>query len=140
MILPNAKAMMAKAQDCYASAVNKKRREVTFQVGEKVWLDSKNLGIPMELSIKWSARWIEPFPMKKILHLDVCVVDLGKRIGKSWHPVFHIPLFKKYYRDEKDLYLWQEDPRPPPEYELWDGVVDKVTAILDSRQIHGRGK
>ena len=30
MILRNAKAMMAKAQDRYASAVNKKRREVTF--------------------------------------------------------------------------------------------------------------
>ena len=33
---------MAKAQDSYASAVNKKRREITFKVGEKVWLDSKN--------------------------------------------------------------------------------------------------
>ena len=42
MILRNAKAMMAKAQDRYASAVNKKRREITFKVGEKVWLDSKN--------------------------------------------------------------------------------------------------
>ena len=36
MILRNAKAMMAKAQDCYASMVNKKRREVTFQVEEKI--------------------------------------------------------------------------------------------------------
>lgn len=53
MILRNAKAMMAKVQDRYASVVNKKRREVTFQVGEKVWLDSQNLGISTELSIKW---------------------------------------------------------------------------------------
>ena len=30
MILRNAKAMMAKAHDKYASAVNKKRREVIF--------------------------------------------------------------------------------------------------------------
>ena len=48
--------MMVKAQDRYASAVNKKRREVTFQVGENVWLVSRNLGIPTELSIKWSTR------------------------------------------------------------------------------------
>lgn len=140
MILRNAKAMMAKAQDRYASAVNKKRREVTFQVGEKVWLDSRNLGIPTELSIKWSARWIGPFPVKKVLHPDVYVLDFDKRVGKSWHPVFHVSLLKKYHRDEKELHLWQEDPRPPPEYELWDGAVGKVTAILDSRQIHGRGK
>jgi hypothetical protein len=39
MIIRNAKAMMAKAQDRYANAVYKKRREVTFQVGENVWLD-----------------------------------------------------------------------------------------------------
>ena len=37
---------------------------------------------------------------------------------KSWHPVFHVSLFKKYHRDEKDLHLWHEDPRLPPEYEL----------------------
>ena len=49
-------------------------------------------------------------------------------------------LLKKYHRDEKDLHLWQEHPRPPPEYELWDGAVGNVTAILDSRSIHGRGK
>lgn len=42
MILRNAKAMMAKAQDRYASAVNKKRREMTFHMDNKVWLDSKN--------------------------------------------------------------------------------------------------
>lgn len=56
MILRIAKAMMAKAQYRYASAVNRKRREVTFQVGEKVWLDSRNLEISMELFIKWSTR------------------------------------------------------------------------------------
>jgi hypothetical protein len=56
MILRNSKAMMAKAQDHYASAVNKNWREMTFQVSKKVWLDLRNLRIPTELSIKWSAR------------------------------------------------------------------------------------
>jgi hypothetical protein len=105
MILRNAKAMIAKAQDRYASAVNKKRREVTFQVGEKVWLDSRNLEIYTELSIKWSARWIGTFPVKKILHPDVYVLDLGKQVGKSWHPVFHVFLVKKYHQNEKELHL-----------------------------------
>ena len=50
--------------------------------------------------------------MKKILHPDVYVLDLGKRVGKSWHPVFHVSLFKKYHWDEKNLHLWQEDARP----------------------------
>ena len=106
-------------------------------MGEKVWLDSRNLGIHTEFSIKWSARWIGHFPVKKIFHPDVYVLELGKRVDKSWHPVFHVSLLKKYHCDEKELHLWQKDPRPPPEYELWDGAVGKVTAILDSRQIHG---
>jgi hypothetical protein len=97
--------MIAKAQDRYVSAVNKKRREMTFQVDENVWLDSMNLRISTELSIKWSARWIGSFPVKKILHWDMYVQNLGKRIGKSWHPVFHVSLLKKYHRDEKDLHL-----------------------------------
>ena len=83
MILRNAKVMMAKAQDRYANVVNKKRWEMTFQVEDKVWLDSRNLGILTKLSIKWSARWIGPFPMKEILHPDMYVLDLGKRVGKS---------------------------------------------------------
>ena len=140
MILRNVKVMMAKAQDRYASAVNKKWWEMTFKVGENVWLDSRNLEIPTDLSIKWSAMWIGSFLVKKILHLDVYVLDLGKKVGKSWHPVIHVSLLKMYHRDEKDLHLWQEDPRPPSKYELWDGVVRKVTAILDSRQIHERDK
>ena len=90
MIFRNTKAMMVKAQDRYASVVNKKRRQMTFQVGEKIWLDSRNLRIPTELSIKWSARWIGPFPVKKKFHPNVYVLDLGKRVGKSWHPVFNV--------------------------------------------------
>jgi hypothetical protein len=43
---------------------------------------------------------------EEILHPDVYVLDLGKRVGKSWHPVFYMLLLKKYHRDEKDLHLW----------------------------------
>jgi hypothetical protein len=109
--------MMAKAQDRYAEQVNKKRHEVMFKVDEKFWLDSMNLAIPTEVSLKWSTRWIGPFPVKKILHLDVYVLDIPPRVGKNWHPLFHVSLLKKYHRDDKGLLLWQEDPRPPPEYE-----------------------
>ena len=105
MIFQNAKVMMAKAQDHYTNAVNKKQRKVTFQVGKQIWLDSRNFGIPTELSVKWSARWIRLFPVKKIFHLDIYVFNLGKSVGKSWHMVFHMSLLKKYHRDKKDLHL-----------------------------------
>jgi hypothetical protein len=122
--------MMAKAQDRYAEQVNKKRREETFKVDEKVWLDSRNLAIPTEVSLKWSARWIGPFPVKKILHPDAYVLDIPPRFGKNWHPIFHVSLLKKYYRDDKGFHLWQEDLRPPPKYETWDGLVGKCQQYL----------
>ena len=52
MILRNARFKLAKSQDCYANAVNKKPRDEKFGVGKKVWLDSRNLGLPMEVSTK----------------------------------------------------------------------------------------
>lgn len=58
----------------------------------------------MELSIKWSTRWIGPFPEQKIFTPDVYMLYLGKQICKNWHPVFHVALLKKYHRDEKELY------------------------------------
>ena len=82
---------MAKVQDRYASVVNKKWREDTFQAGDNVWLDSRNLEIPTELSIKWSARWIGPFPVKKILNPDVRHWQVGEvtnasKWGKAYTP------------------------------------------------------
>lgn len=78
--------------------------------------------------------------MKKILHRDVHVLDLGKRVDKSWHPVFHISGLKKYHRNERGLHEWQEDPRLPLEHKLWDEHVGKIPTNLDSRQTHDRGK
>lgn len=48
-----------------------------------MWLGSRNLRIPTELSIKRSARWIGPFLVKKDFHANVYVLDLGKRVGRS---------------------------------------------------------
>ena len=56
---------------------------------------------------------------------------------KSWHPVVHVSLLKKYHQVKKNLNLWHEDLMPPSEYELWDGAVSKAMTMHDSRHIHG---
>lgn len=60
------------------------------------------------------------------------MLDLDKKIGKSWQPAFNISLFKRNYRKKRDLPLKQKSSRPPPEYEIWDDTVGKISAILDS--------
>lgn len=57
--------MMAKVQDCYTKAVNKKQRDKTFQVEKKIKLDSRILGMPTDILIKWLAEWIGSFLMEK---------------------------------------------------------------------------
>jgi hypothetical protein len=84
------------------------------QVEGKVWLDSRTSGISTNASIKWCVRRIRSFAVKKILHPDVYMLNTNKCVGKSWHPVFHVSLLKKYVRDEKWLHLWQEDLRASP--------------------------
>ena len=99
----NARLKLAKSQDCYANIVKKKRRNERFAIGEKVWLDSRNLGLPTKVSAKWLACWIGPFAVKKMIHQDVYVLDIEPRAGRNWHLVFHIPMLKKYYKDDKNL-------------------------------------
>lgn len=77
-----------------------KRREETWKVDEKVQSDSRNLGFMKEATLKWSAWWIGPLPITKILHKDVYILDLAKRVGKNWHHMFHLSLFKKYIKDD----------------------------------------
>lgn len=43
-------------------------------------MGSKKLNIHTELSIKWYAKWIKPFPIKKILYPDMYILDLEKII------------------------------------------------------------
>ena len=140
VILRNARLKLAKVQDHYTNAVNKKRRDERFAIGEKVWLDSRNSGVSTEVFAKWSARWIGPFLVKKMIHQDVYVLDIETWPGRNWHLVFHVAMLKKYYKDDKNLHLWQEDSYPPPKYELWDGIVGKILGILDSRQLSNRSK
>lgn len=68
------------------------------------------------------------------------VLDIDTKGTKKWHPIFHPFLLNVYYWDDKNLHLWQEEPRPSPDYELWDDNVENSMAILDSRQVQRRNK
>lgn len=59
----------------------------------------------MGVSIKWSAQWIGPFAVKKILHNDVHVLDMDKRVRKNWHLIFHVSLLREFHRNKKWVHL-----------------------------------
>ena len=61
-ILELAKETLRRAQKRYEKQVNKNRRQVSFKVGQKVWLNVKNFTLPQGLTFKFMAKFAGPFP------------------------------------------------------------------------------
>src|SRR6201995_3067919 len=104
-------------------------KDIEFNVGDQVWLESKNLNIPMETR-KFKPKREGPF---KILE------KLSKRVYKlklpfQWkiHPVFHSSLLTPYHETQEH---GTNFIRPPPD--LIDGQEEyEVEAII---RHHKRG-
>ena len=60
-----AKETLRRAQKRYEKQVNKNRRQVSFKVGQKVWLNVKNFTLPQGLTPKFMAKFAGPFPVVK---------------------------------------------------------------------------
>ncbi|MBW0503292.1 hypothetical protein O181_043007 [Austropuccinia psidii MF-1] len=61
-----------------------------FQLGDKVWLDSKNIKTTRPTK-KLSERWLGPFEVLKKIGSNSYHLKLPQQ-GKSVHPVFHVSL------------------------------------------------
>ena len=60
-----AKKTLRRAQKRYEKQVNKNRRQVSFKVGQKVWLNVKNFTLPQGLMPKFMAKFAGPFLVVK---------------------------------------------------------------------------
>ena len=96
-ILELAKETLRRAQKRYEKQVNKNRRQMSFKVGQKVWLNVKNFTLPQGLTPKFMAKFAGPFPVVKQVFDDAYKLALPPEI--KVHPVFHVSLLKKYFED-----------------------------------------
>lgn len=87
------KKNLNKAQQRYVRQVNKHRRQVRFEVGEEVWLSTKNFTLPKEITAKFSSKFAGPFVISNNPHEDVYMLDLLP----EWqvHPTFHVSLLRQ---------------------------------------------
>ena len=88
---------MRKAQKCYKKQANKNRRQVSFKVGQKVWLNVKNFTLLQGLTPKFMAKFAGPFSVVKQVFDDAYKLALPPEI--KVHPVFYILLLKEYFKD-----------------------------------------
>ena len=100
-ILELAKETLRRAQKRYKKQANKNRRQVSFKVGQKVWLNVKNLTLPQGLTPKFMAKFARPFSVVKQVFDDAYKLALPLEI--KVHPVFHVLLLKEYFEDSVRL-------------------------------------
>jgi hypothetical protein len=134
-VITHAKIKLEEAQVRQAEQANKHRREVTFQVGDKVRLSTANLQLPSTMSKKLVARYIGPFTVEKVVSPVAYKLKLPKTL--RIHPVFHVSLLQPWHKDT--VFTTHEDTmtvHPPPV--LPDDDQYLVEALLDKRISRGR--
>jgi hypothetical protein len=104
-------------------------KNLPFQVGDKVWLDSRNIKTSRPTK-KLDDKWFGPFPIVKVISDNAYKLKLTPAFAKV-HPVFHITLLRKANEDQI-----KERPspvHPEPEIDEEGEEAFEVEDILDSR-------
>jgi hypothetical protein len=124
-----AKAAMIKAQQGWE---RRKRTAPTFQTGDQVWLDGRNIKT-FHPTAKLAPKRHGPFPIVRVLS----PITYELRLPVQWklHPVFHVDLLTPYRETE---FHGVNYDKPPPD--LINGEEEyEVERIVASRRF-GRGR
>ena len=113
-----------------------KRIERKFEVGQKVWLSTKNYMNTNEKTRpvrKLRAKWIGPFTITKVEGVNVTLdIPADRRI----HPTVHMDQVKEYHKDDRPE---REQPKPKPI--KIDGELEyEVGEILDEQVVNKKKK
>ena len=125
-ILERAKANLQIAQKAMTTAANRKRQAVIFNVGDSVWLSSKNLRTNRP-SKKLDDKMMGPFQVID-KHRSSCVLDLPNTM--DIHRTFHVSLLRK----DPGNPLPGQQIEPPPLIVIEGEQEWEVEEILESRR------
>ena len=110
-----------------AATINRKLPIPTFKVGDRVWLDSRNIKTKRP-SKKLDHRRLGPYPV--IEQISTHAVRLGLPLAlQQIHPVFHVSLLEP----ETPSVIPNRIAEPPPAVEIDTATEYEVSRILDSR-------
>ncbi len=130
--LNKARDCLLRAQDRARKYANQHRREVEYNVGDKVLLSTKNLRFTGKQSNKFMSKYIGPFEIIKKVNSVAYKLKLPEK-SKVFH-TFHVSLLRPYNSDES-----RNPPAGKPE-ELEGENVFTVEKILDHKDKKRPGK
>ena len=108
------------AQERHVRYANKKRKDLNFEVGDFVLLDTKNIKLKYDGPKKLQPRFLGPFQILKTV--GKVAYELRLPSTMEMHDVFHVSLLKPYKRRGEE----------PPGATMPDGQTEyEVESILD---------
>ena len=114
-IVQKARMAMESARQRMMTQTAKKRRALTFKVGDQVSLKTSHLGVSTLPSRKLFPKWMGPFTVQKIINDVAYMLELPK----AWraHNVSHVSLLKPY--------ISNGEPVPPMPFNLVGGTENE---------------
>ncbi|PHJ18646.1 transposon related, partial [Cystoisospora suis] len=117
-----AKRELKKAQEYQKRYADAKRRKVSFEPGQEVWLSTVNLAMEGE-SKALKPKFIGPFKILKMLGTNAAKLELPKSM--VIHPVFRVSLLAPVVKELPNLQRTppEQDPVADQEYTI-EGILD----------------
>ena len=138
--IDQAKMNIANAQRNQQHYANAQRRDVEFNVGDRVWISTVHLSkvIPEQVN-KLRTKFVGPYSIIERVGKVAYKLELPPELRRRRiHPVFHVSLLKPYI--VSDRFVDRDEPRPPPDDIDEDGVERYEVDRIIGKRVRGRNR
>jgi hypothetical protein len=108
--LQHARSSLHAAQAKQKRYADRKRRDVSYEVGDQVLLASKNYPLYPGIPVKLQLPWVGPFVITRKISKNNYVLDLKS----SKYSTFHVSVLRTYLDGSEDFPDRNADVEPPP--------------------------